>query len=84
MTKIYHDEIVADWLKTNGYDGLELESEKCWCSVLNIWECCVHSSGPQQECTPWKKAERNYKIKKPLDGPIIKDPETFNRVFREQ
>lgn len=41
-------EIIAKWLKDNGYDGLRSDGEECGCKVDDLFPC----DGPVDTCLP--------------------------------
>ena len=47
--RIYVTDILKDWLKANGYDGLT-DGGTCFCGIANLMTC-----GGTDSCEPWKK-----------------------------
>lgn len=48
-------DIVADYLKTNGYDGLAYEDTECGCTLDDLAPC----DGPCYDCMPAYNHEPN-------------------------
>ena len=60
-------EIISDYLKNNGYDGLYNEHDECGCGINDLAPCCDNPL----ECEP---AYKTMGVDGPIYGPKKEQP----------